>query len=196
MRAGLCAHPTLRGTSVSAFACACARRQKLYQRQRYIPQRPGYRGLCIAAPSPHQRNSVHAATVAHRRPAPSSSSSGSFASPSTLLFSRRMAMDTTAAASPRLPQEPRFSPGSDEKTLRRALETLLLPGSTGGSDSGSAAGRWALIAGGEGLERSFRFKTFAKTWVSDISVDPPSELLGFLSRVVLRAHSMAGCCLV
>lgn len=29
-------------------------------------------------------------------------------------------------------------------------------------------GRWALIESGKGVERSFRFKTFKKTWVSDM----------------------------
>ncbi|KAI0380040.1 transcriptional coactivator/pterin dehydratase [Hypomontagnella monticulosa] len=51
---------------------------------------------------------------------------------------------------------PRFSAGVDEPALTRALEHLLI--------SAEHGGRWALIPGGEGLERSFKFKTFAKTW--------------------------------
>lgn len=52
-------------------------------------------------------------------------------------------------------QQPRFSAGTDDAHVKPQLDTLLE----------SAGGRWALTAGGEGLERSFKFKTFAKTWV-------------------------------
>ncbi|KEY71518.1 hypothetical protein S7711_03584 [Stachybotrys chartarum IBT 7711] len=51
-------------------------------------------------------------------------------------------------------QQPRFSAGTDEAHIKPQLDTLL----------NSAGGRWALTAGGEALERSFKFKTFAKTW--------------------------------
>lgn len=51
--------------------------------------------------------------------------------------------------------EPRFSPGTDATAVTPALNTLL----------SSSGGRWALAADGEALERSFKFKTFAKTWV-------------------------------
>ncbi|KAH8681465.1 pterin 4 alpha carbinolamine dehydratase-domain-containing protein [Xylariales sp. PMI_506] len=54
---------------------------------------------------------------------------------------------------------PKFSKGTDEATLAQELQTLLAS-----ADGGAAAGRWHLSASGEGLERSFRFKTFAKTW--------------------------------
>ncbi|KAI1779763.1 transcriptional coactivator/pterin dehydratase [Hypoxylon cercidicola] len=60
------------------------------------------------------------------------------------------------AATPANGQAPRFSPGVDEPALTRALEPLLA--------SAELGGRWALVPGGEGLERSFKFKTFAKTW--------------------------------
>ncbi|KAI1394102.1 transcriptional coactivator/pterin dehydratase [Hypoxylon trugodes] len=49
-----------------------------------------------------------------------------------------------------------FSAGVDETALTRSLEPLLA--------SAGRGGRWALIPGGEGLERNFKFKTFAKTW--------------------------------
>lgn len=51
-----------------------------------------------------------------------------------------------------------FSSGSDENTLTKALQELL--------DSAGKGGRWALLPTGQGLERSFKFKNFAKTWVS------------------------------
>ncbi|CAJ2501958.1 Uu.00g048110.m01.CDS01 [Anthostomella pinea] len=50
-----------------------------------------------------------------------------------------------------------FSPGVDETALTKALQPLLA--------SAGEGGRWAVVPGGEGLERSFKFKTFAKTWV-------------------------------
>ncbi|KAL7628901.1 hypothetical protein AAE478_000417 [Parahypoxylon ruwenzoriense] len=50
----------------------------------------------------------------------------------------------------------RFSAGVDEPALAQALEPLLA--------SAGRGGRWVLIPNGEGLERSFKFKTFAKTW--------------------------------
>lgn len=53
--------------------------------------------------------------------------------------------------------KPVFSEGTaDVDALRERLNTLLTPG----------GGRWALVNGGEALERTFKFKTFAKTWVS------------------------------
>ncbi|KAI0013128.1 transcriptional coactivator/pterin dehydratase [Xylariaceae sp. FL0662B] len=65
----------------------------------------------------------------------------------TLVSSARtMASSTTSQA--------RFSAGADEAALSQALKPLLR----------QQGGRWTLIPGGEGLERSFKFKTFAKTW--------------------------------
>lgn len=52
-------------------------------------------------------------------------------------------------------QQPRFSQGTDETSANSALGGLL-------STSG---GRWTLAKEGEALERTFKFKTFAKTWV-------------------------------
>ncbi|OIW32416.1 transcriptional coactivator/pterin dehydratase [Coniochaeta ligniaria NRRL 30616] len=53
------------------------------------------------------------------------------------------------------PMEPSFSKGAgDVNALRDRLDPLL---STNG-------GRWALANEGEALERTFKFKTFAKTW--------------------------------
>ncbi|KAK1967372.1 transcriptional coactivator/pterin dehydratase [Colletotrichum sublineola] len=59
-------------------------------------------------------------------------------------------MSTTSAALAKATA--RFSQGSDEASLSTALETLL------------EAGRWALVNDGEAVERSFKFKNFAKTW--------------------------------
>jgi len=50
---------------------------------------------------------------------------------------------------------PRFSAGSDLDTAGKTLALLLTSG----------GGRWMLTENGEGLERTFKFKTFAKTWV-------------------------------
>ncbi|KAK1466014.1 pterin 4 alpha carbinolamine dehydratase [Colletotrichum melonis] len=56
---------------------------------------------------------------------------------------------TTTTAAP----TPRFSKGSDESSLSSTLQTLL----------GQGRG-WALVNDGEAVERSFKFKNFAKTW--------------------------------
>ncbi|KAI0553678.1 pterin 4 alpha carbinolamine dehydratase-domain-containing protein [Xylaria curta] len=48
----------------------------------------------------------------------------------------------------------RFSAGADETSLTAALEGLLA----------GKGGRWTLISSGQGLERSFKFKNFTKTW--------------------------------
>ncbi|ROW16637.1 hypothetical protein VPNG_01726 [Cytospora leucostoma] len=47
--------------------------------------------------------------------------------------------------------KPRFAEGSDEQHLTKALDGLV-------------SKNWALTADGQGVERSFKFKTFAKTW--------------------------------
>ncbi|KAH7375826.1 pterin-4-alpha-carbinolamine dehydratase family protein [Plectosphaerella cucumerina] len=71
------------------------------------------------------------------------------------LLARTSAARTPITLSIRaMSSQPRFSKGSDEASLTAALGPLL-------SQSG---GRWALTKEGEALERSFKFKNFAKTW--------------------------------
>lgn len=55
-------------------------------------------------------------------------------------------------------EQPRFSAGSDVTAMESALAPLLT----------ANGGRWTLAGAGEALEREFKFKTFAKTWVSHI----------------------------
>ncbi|QPG94772.1 hypothetical protein C2857_006938 [Epichloe festucae Fl1] len=50
---------------------------------------------------------------------------------------------------------PRFTPGTDKASATTALTPLLT----------ASGGRWTLTSEGGALERSFKFKTFAKTWV-------------------------------
>ncbi|KAL6860186.1 hypothetical protein ACO1O0_004212 [Amphichorda felina] len=50
--------------------------------------------------------------------------------------------------------QPRFSPGTDEAAATGHLSSLLV----------SEGGRWTLANDGEAIERSFKFKTFAKAW--------------------------------
>ena len=69
--------------------------------------------------------------------------------PPPVRTSRLFRSSASAAAA----MQPRFSAGVDEAAVRPALEPLLLPS------------RWALANDGAALERAFRFKTFAKTWV-------------------------------
>lgn len=46
----------------------------------------------------------------------------------------------------------KFAEGSDEASLSQQVERL-------------ASNRWSVTQDGQGIERSFKFKTFAKTWV-------------------------------
>lgn len=55
--------------------------------------------------------------------------------------------------------QPRFSKGTDDAAASSAVEALLVSSGEG------AGGRWTLTKEGEALERTFKFKTFAKTWV-------------------------------
>ena len=50
---------------------------------------------------------------------------------------------------------------ADEAAVRTALETLVVADES----SSSSTGRWAITANGLGIERSFKFKNFTKTWV-------------------------------
>ncbi|KAI0876266.1 pterin 4 alpha carbinolamine dehydratase-domain-containing protein [Hypoxylon argillaceum] len=50
----------------------------------------------------------------------------------------------------------KFSAGADETSLAAALQELL--------SSPGKGGRWTLIPNGQGLERSFKFRNFTKTW--------------------------------
>jgi 4a-hydroxytetrahydrobiopterin dehydratase len=51
--------------------------------------------------------------------------------------------------------QPHFSQGADTEPTRKKLTTLI----------SSPGGRWALTSSGKGIERTFKFKTFTKTWV-------------------------------
>lgn len=62
-----------------------------------------------------------------------------------------MSSHTTATTTP---QQPIFSKGTNEAAATSALGSLL----------SSSGGRWSLVKEGEALERTFKFKTFAKTW--------------------------------
>lgn len=48
--------------------------------------------------------------------------------------------------------------------MSHKLRTLLA--------SAGQGGQWLLVPSGQGLERSFKFKTFAKTWVSPVPLPP------------------------
>lgn len=48
---------------------------------------------------------------------------------------------------------------ADEAAVRTALERLVV------ADGSSSTGRWVVTANGLGIERSFKFKNFTKTWV-------------------------------
>ncbi|UNI21833.1 4a-hydroxytetrahydrobiopterin dehydratase [Purpureocillium takamizusanense] len=88
------------------------------------------------------------------------SSSSSSLSPSSQSVSTASAMDPPNSSSS---ASPRFSAGTDEASARAAVASLLARPSPSPSSPGGE-GRWALVKDGEALERSFKFKTFAKTW--------------------------------
>lgn len=64
-----------------------------------------------------------------------------------------------------LAMQPRFAPNTDEDSARLALEQLTAQ---------LRSRRWTLASDGEAIERSFKFKTFAKTWVSRSSASTGS----------------------
>ncbi|KAF4126812.1 4a-hydroxytetrahydrobiopterin dehydratase [Geosmithia morbida] len=64
----------------------------------------------------------------------------------------RIAITPLARAMSSSTQKPRFSEGTEEASASSSLDSLL-------------SGHWTLTNEGEALERSFKFKTFAKTWV-------------------------------
>lgn len=66
----------------------------------------------------------------------------------TTFFARSVSRTTVAMA-----PQPKFAEGSDEAALTRDLDRLV-----------SGGGRWALTDDGQGVQRSFKFKTFAKNW--------------------------------
>lgn len=55
-----------------------------------------------------------------------------------------------------MPMPPSFAAGTDNNAATEALRPLVTP---------EAGGRWTLTADGYGIERSFKFATFNKTWV-------------------------------
>lgn len=71
---------------------------------------------------------------------------------------------------------PKFSAGSDEEALEEALSGIL-------SNSG---GRWAMTSTGEGLERTFKFKTFSRTWVSH----PETVCRALALRLMVVRHGL------
>lgn len=70
--------------------------------------------------------------------------------------------------------QPRFSKGTDDAAASSAVEALLVSSGEG------AGGRWTLTKEGEALERTFKFKTFAKTWVP---LSPLSTILSYITRL-------------
>ncbi|TGJ82460.1 hypothetical protein E0Z10_g6304 [Xylaria hypoxylon] len=79
----------------------------------------------------------------------------------------------------------KFSAGADETSLTAALHELL--------DSAGKGGRWKLIPTGQGLERSFRFKNFAKTSGLGLYYNPvPHDHLSFNFAHVVKAGKGSG----
>lgn len=66
-----------------------------------------------------------------------------------------------------MPMPPSFSAGTDKNAATEALRPLITP---------DAGGKWTLTADGYGVERSFKFATFNKTWVSTLSYEREPQL--------------------
>ncbi|OAA64251.1 pterin-4-alpha-carbinolamine dehydratase [Niveomyces insectorum RCEF 264] len=75
----------------------------------------------------------------------------------------RRTMSTAPPPPPQPPTPPRIvaSSEAEAEAVRAALQRLL-PSSP--ASSSGPPGRWSLTATGDGVERSFRFKNFTKTW--------------------------------
>jgi hypothetical protein len=67
---------------------------------------------------------------------------------------------------------PTFSSNYDPEQGAKDLDSLLK----------SNGGKWTLIESGKGVERSFKFKTFKKTWVRHF----PPLLLASSSKMIFR----------
>jgi len=90
--------------------------------------------------------------------------------------------------SPMALPHPQFSAGTVPDTAKATLAPLLKSG----------GGRWTLTADGEGLERTFKFAGFAKTWVC-FGADPGwhhiceiclSKIHVYFSRYSLSYHCL------
>ncbi|RYC58894.1 hypothetical protein CHU98_g7329 [Xylaria longipes] len=83
----------------------------------------------------------------------------------------------------------KFSAGADETSLTAALQGLL--------DSAGEGGRWTLISSGQGLERSFKFKNFAKTWDASKKTGffMPQAITSVLSQLRWIIRNPKLCCM-
>lgn len=97
-----------------------------------------------------------------------------------LAFSSTTATVGAGAATRKMAATPRFSEGTDPETAAPALGALLRAGE---GEAGKEGGRWVLSRNGEGLERTFKFKTFMKTWVRRTHSPPPPSAFSFFVRV-------------
>jgi 4a-hydroxytetrahydrobiopterin dehydratase len=73
----------------------------------------------------------------------------------SLVFFTRHVPLSMAARAQQSSIQPAYSLDSDTEIISNALATLLRSG----------GGRWSLTPTGNGLQRTFKFKSFKKTWV-------------------------------
>lgn len=107
---------------------------------------------------------------------PSSRSAMLLLRPSSRIPSLFRPFSSSASA---MAAQPRFSAGTDAASLTPALTPLLV----------SEGGRWALTNEGTALERRFRFKTFAKTWVCSVPLALLVLRLGPAALVKMRLYA-------
>ncbi|KAK3687646.1 pterin 4 alpha carbinolamine dehydratase-domain-containing protein [Podospora appendiculata] len=113
---------------------------------RRIISGPGILTRLPASPSQQARITISGGNALYRRRCAARSQS-TMASPPPLSPSQPQAQPAL---------QPAFSSGSDQAALEAALVPLL--------SAHGAGGRWTLAGEGHALERTFKFKTFAKTW--------------------------------
>lgn len=73
----------------------------------------------------------------------------------------KMSLSTSSCAVKIPSSQPVFSSNTDAAQATEDLKSLLI------SEDGDLNGKWRLIETGMGVERSFKFKTFKKTWVGN-----------------------------
>ena len=113
---------------------------------------PKLRPSSLISCTPNQSARHFSILIIHTSRRATSTAQHQLSQPLSRHFISTTAKSTTMAGNP----EPQFSANTDAATLEIFLSPLLV----------TNGGRWSLTMEGQALEREFKFKTFAKTWVS------------------------------
>jgi 4a-hydroxytetrahydrobiopterin dehydratase len=121
---------------------------------------PKLRPLSLISCAPNQSARHFSILITHTSRQATSTAQHQLSRPLNRRFTSTTAKSTTMAGNP----GPQFSANADPATLETSLSPLLV----------TNGGRWSLAMEGQALEREFKFKTFAKTWVSELVYQPTS----------------------